>query len=125
MDDTRWVVLGGLHSLAFGLFHLAFWKLFHWKRELARLSVANRAVMQILNLRLTYVFLAVAALCFLFPAELAGTPLGRAMLVVMSLFWLGRAIEQLVFLPLRHPAVHLLTLAFLAGAAVFALPLVN
>ncbi|WP_281286591.1 hypothetical protein [Arenimonas fontis] len=26
---------------------------------------------------------------------------------------------------LRHPAVHLLTVAFLAGAAVFALPLFN
>nr|WP_255699021.1 hypothetical protein [Luteimonas sp. Y-2-2-4F] len=117
-------MLCAAHSAAFGAFHLLFWRLFDWKRELPKLRPANRAIVQILNLRLTYVFFAVAALCLLYPDELVATPLGRAMLAVMALFWLGRAIEQVVFLRrLRHPAVHALTALFLLGAALFAWPL--
>jgi hypothetical protein len=37
------LLLGGLHSLGFAAFHLAFWKLFAWKRELAQLSRATAA----------------------------------------------------------------------------------
>ncbi|MCD9030823.1 hypothetical protein LDO32_03625 [Luteimonas sp. Y-2-2-4F] len=124
MSASLAMMLCAAHSAAFGAFHLLFWRLFDWKRELPKLRPANRAIVQILNLRLTYVFFAVAALCLLYPDELVATPLGRAMLAVMALFWLGRAIEQVVFLRrLRHPAVHALTALFLLGAALFAWPL--
>lgn len=118
------LLLCAVHCVALGAFHLGFWHLFGWKRELAKLGAANRAIMQILNLRLTYVFFAMAALCLLYPEALATTPLGRAVLVMMVLFWLGRIVEQLVFLRgLRHPAVHALTAVFALGAVLFALPL--
>lgn len=124
MSATLAIALCAVHSAAFGAFHLLFWRLFDWKRELPKLRPANRAIVQILNLRLTYVFFAVAALCAFYPAELAGTPLGRALLAAMALFWLGRAVEQVVFLRrVHHPAVHALTLLFLLGAALFAWPL--
>lgn len=124
MDAQPVLLACALHSAAFGVFHLLFWRLFDWKRELPKLRPPTRAIVQILNLRLTYLFFAVAALCLLFPAELSGTPLGRAVLAVMALFWLGRAVEQVVFLRgLRHPAVHVLTASFLLGAALFAWPL--
>lgn len=117
------VALCGLHSLGFALFHLAFWKLFDWPQALRRTNAATRAVTQILNLRLVYVFLGVAALCFLLPQDLLGTRLGRAFLAGMSLFWVGRTIEQFVFLRVNHPLVHALTALFVLGAALFALPL--
>lgn len=113
----------GLHSLGFALFHLAFWKLFDWPRALQSTNAATRAVTQILNLRLIYVFLGVAALCFLLPQELLGTRLGHALLAGMSLFWVGRTVEQFVFLRIDHPLVHGLTALFVAGAVLFALPL--
>ncbi len=117
------VALCGLHSAAFAAFHLAFWKLFDWPRDLAGCSRATRAVTQILNLRLTYVFVAIAALCFAMPDELTGTTLGRAVLGGMSLFWVGRLVEQFVFLRVRHPLVHATTAGFAAGALLFAWPL--
>ncbi|MBO9664764.1 hypothetical protein [Dokdonella sp.] len=117
------VLLCGAHSLGFALFHLAFWKLFDWPQALRRTNTATRAVVQILNLRLTYVFFGVAALCFFLPYDLLDTRLGHALLVGMSLFWVGRAIEQFVFLRVNHPLVHALTALFVVGAILFALPL--
>jgi hypothetical protein len=125
VTDTGLILLGGLHSLAFAGFHAAFWKLFDWKSDLRGNSVANRAILQILNLRLIYVFCGIAALCFLFPVELAETALGRALLAGMALFWIGRTIEQWIFLPYNRLPVHALTALFLLGAGLFAAPLFN
>ena len=117
------IQLAGAHSFGFALFHLASWKLFDWKRDLARNTPANRAIVQILNLRLVYLFLGVGALCFAFTAELRDTTLGHALLAFMSLFWVGRTVEQFVFLRIDDWRVHALTASFVLRAALFALPL--
>ncbi len=119
-----WLVrLAGVHSLGFALFHLGFWKLFRWKDELARVGFATRAITQILNLRLIYLFLGIGAACFAFTGELQDSGLGRAVLAFMALFWIGRTIEQFVFLRRHHWLLHLLTALFVLGALLFTLPL--
>ena len=123
MDPKVFVWLGGAHSLAFAVFHLGFWKLFGWRQTLRTATVADRAILQILNLRLIYVLVGVAVLCFAFTDELLHTGLGRALLLGMSLFWVGRTIEQFVFLRINRPFVHVLTALFVVGAALFAAPL--
>lgn len=125
MDGETLILLGGLHSLGFAIFHMAFWKLFHWPQTLASTSVATRAVTQILNLRLIYVLLGMAALCFFLPHELLGTRLGHALLAGMSLFWVGRTVEQFVFLRYNTLLVHALTVLFVVGALLFAVPLLR
>lgn len=119
------IYLCGIHSLGFAVFHLAFWKLFDWPTALRQTNVATRAVTQILNLRLIYVFLGVAALCFVLPQELLGTRLGHVLLAGMALFWLGRLIEQFVFLRYNKLLLHILTALFALGAVLFALPLTS
>lgn len=123
MDATTWIYLAGLHSLGFALFHVAFWKLFRWRQTLRTATIADRAIIQILNLRLIYILLGIAALCFVFPADLQRTALGSAVLLGMSLFWVGRTIEQFVFLRINRPMVHVLTVLFVLGAVLFAVPL--
>lgn len=123
MDANAWIYLAGLHSLGFALFHMGFWKLFRWRESLRSATVADRAIIQILNLRLIYVALGVAVLCFVFADELHSTALGRAVLLGMSLFWVGRTIEQFVFLRINRPMVHALTALFVLGAVLFAVPL--
>lgn len=123
MSDDLLVRLAGVHSFGFAVFHLAFWKLFDWKRELAKVGLPTRAIAQILNLRLIYLFLGVGVVCFAFPTELHSTPLGRAVLGFMALFWIGRTLEQFVFLRVDHATVHALTVLFVLGAVLFALPL--
>ncbi|WP_129713576.1 hypothetical protein [Pedobacter sp. SYP-B3415] len=118
------VLVCGVYSLAFAGFHLLFWKLFNWKTELKKLSFANRGILQILNLRIIYIFFLIAFLCFAYPDELLNTRLGKAVMIGMSLFWLGRLIEQLVLLRAKHVVIHILTAVFAMGAILFASPLI-
>ncbi len=116
------LLLCGFHSLGFAVFHAGFWKLFGWKKDLEKLDPHNKAIMQIANIRLIYFFLFVAAACFIFPDALLNTTFGNFFLGGMSLFWLGRTIEQFIFLRIDHPMVHLLTYLFLIGSVIFAIP---
>ncbi|MEO6759838.1 MAG: hypothetical protein ABIO24_10330 [Saprospiraceae bacterium] len=119
--DKILVTIGGVYSLAFAVFHLYFWKLFRWKDQLYLLHPGNRAIVQILNVRLIYVFLCMAALCFFYRDALLETGLGHAILAGCSLFWVGRTIEQFVYLRrIYHWLVHLLTAIFVLGALIFA-----
>ncbi len=118
------IFLCGIYSLGFAIFHLYFWKIFDWKNDLIHLQPHNRAIMQIANIRLIYFFLFVSAVCLIFPKELISTKLGNFFLAGMSLFWIGRTVEQFIFLRLEHPMVHLLTYLFILGAIIFAIPLI-
>ncbi|MCD9027514.1 hypothetical protein LDO26_04715 [Luteimonas sp. BDR2-5] len=113
------IALCGLHSAAFALFHLAFWRLFGWPRTLLSTTRPNRAVLQIANAQLVWVFAGIALLCFLLPRDLAGTALGRAVLAGMAVFWWLRLALQFVWLRMYHPLVHALSAAFLVGALLF------
>ncbi|GAB4000119.1 hypothetical protein GCM10028807_52130 [Spirosoma daeguense] len=117
------VYLCGLHSLGFAVFHAFFWKIFDWKHDLKNSSVPTRAIIQIANLRLIHIFLLAAVLCLWLPDELIKTKVGQVFLVGMSLFWLGRTIEQFIFLPYSQPFIHVLTVLFGLGALLFALPI--
>lgn len=125
MDDAWLLRACALHSFVLAAFHAGFWHLFGWPRAIAGGSLANRVVPQILNLRLIYVFLGVGALCVAFPRELAETPLGRALLLGMAGFWIGRPAEQFIFLRIRHAGVHALSAVFALGALLFAWPVLN
>lgn len=116
------IYIGGFYCLAFAAFHLAFWKLFDWKRELPKLKAVNRGVMQVLNLRLTYVFVVVASISFFYADELLTTNLGKVVLAATSLFALMRAVEQLIFWKIEKIGVVFFVI-FLLGASLYAIPL--
>ena len=119
------LLLCALHSFGFALFHLGFWRLFGWPGTLAGTTRANRAILQIANLQLVWVFAGVGLLCLLHPSALAHTPLGRAVLAGMSAFWLIRLGAQFVWLRIHHPLVHALSVLFACGALLFAWPLLR
>lgn len=125
MGQNYWMVACAAGNLGFVVFHLAFWRLFDWGRELAKLNRINRAVMQILNLRLTYVFGLFAAMQLIFPDALLGTPAGRFLLAGMALFWAMRAVEQIVFFGLRHRASIAIFVLFLFMTGLHAVPLLQ
>lgn len=117
------LVLAGAFDLSFAVFHLGFWKIFRWREELPKLSFANRGILQILNLCLIYVFLAMGVACLFLGDDLAATRLGRFTLAALSLFWALRALYQPMFFGLRHPLSIGLFFAFLLGTAIHMLPL--
>ena len=123
MNKDFIIYLGGLHSLGFAIFHLFFWKLFKWNSDLKNISKPNKAIMQTANLRLIYIFLFFSFVCFFFTEDLYSTRLGKTFLIGISLFWIGRTVEQFIFLNLNHALIHLLTFLFIIGAILFMLPL--
>jgi len=118
------ILLGGFYNLGFAIFHLLFWRLFRWKKDLSRLTFINRSVMQILNLCLTFVFLLMAYISFFNTSELIQTNLGKALLVGFSLFWFLRMIEQIIFFGIRNLISIALTLVFLFGCVIYLIPLI-
>lgn len=114
--------IGGFYCIAFFIFHLSFWKLFRWKTDLQRITPINRAIIQVLNLRLTYVFLFVGIMLFLFQVELLETKLGKFFLIAMSIFWFMRAIEQIIFFSRKKMVSWMMFVLFTIGGALFLIP---
>ena len=123
MRTETLLLLCALHSFGFALFHLGFWRLFGWPRTLQSTTLPNRAILQIANVQLVWVFTGIGLLCLLYPTELATSPLGRAVLAGMAVFWILRTFVQCVWLRVNHPLVHALTALFALGAVLFAAPL--
>jgi hypothetical protein len=114
----------GIYNLAFAIFHIMFWKLFNWKDDLAKLRAGNRAVMQILNIRLIYVFLLMFVIYTFYAPQLLETPLSFVLLIGFLGFWTGRLIEQFIFLRIKSTMVTILTIVFIIGVILHLLPLV-
>lgn len=122
MNSETAIIIGGIYNLAFALFHLMFWRLFRWKEDLASLTRINRAIMQVINLCLTFVFLAFAYISLFHRTELLSTSLGNTLLVLIFIFWILRAIEQIVFFGLRKKMSVTLLVVFVFGALIYLLP---
>ena len=113
---------GGVYSLGFVIFHLLFWRLFDWDRDLRSLSFLNRAIMQVVNLSLTFAFVIFGAISLMHTRELLETPLGHSLLLLIALFWLFRAIEQPLFFKLKHWGSVAFFAVFLVGALLYGIP---
>lgn len=113
---------GGVYCLGFVVFHLLFWRIFSWREDLRSLSFLNRAIMQVLNLSLTFVFAIFGYVSLAHTRELLETPLGRSLLALIALFWLWRAIQQPLFFGLRHRGSVAFLLLFLLGSVLYAIP---
>jgi hypothetical protein len=124
MNKTLLLDLCGIYNLAFAIFHLFFWKLFKWKEDFRKNSVGNRAIIQILNIRLIYIFLLMAFIYFAYPQQLMKTELGLVLLIGFLGFWVGRTIEQFIFLRVKSKMVTILTIVFFFGIVIHLLPLI-
>jgi len=113
---------GGIYNIVLIIFHLTFWKLFKWKKDLVSLTFVNRAVMQVLNLSLTFVFLIFAYISLFHVQELIGTNLGNSLLLLISIFWFLRAIEQIVFFGLKDITSTMFFVFFLLGSIIYMYP---
>ena len=125
MDTHTVIKIGGFYNMGFLVFHAMFWKLFKWKNELPKLTHINGAIMQVLNLCLMFCFLLFGYISLFHTSELGTSNMGRALLLFIALFWLARAIEQLVFFSFRRPASIAMTILFFLGFCLYAYPLIR
>lgn len=116
------IFAGGVYTVALIVFHVFFWRIFKWPESLASLNHVNRATMKVINISLTFIFFIFAYISFAHADDLLNTGLGRAMLVLISMLWLFRAVLQLVFYGWRHKASVAFTIYFLLGAFLYSAP---
>ena len=116
---------GGLYNVALVIFHLLFWQIFDWGKDLRSLSFLNRAIMPVLNLSLVAVFMMFAYLSLIHHAELLSTTLGRAVLLSISVFFFLRAMLQVVFFRLLHWGSVAFLVFFLVGGVLYGIPAIS
>jgi hypothetical protein len=122
MKSQVWIYAAAGYDVALAVFHLGFWRMFRWQEELAKLHPANRGIVQVLNLMLTYLFLMLAAVLVLNAAELTASPLGRLLLAGLTGFWVLRAVLQPVFWSTLPKATNAAFIClFMLGAGLHAL----
>jgi hypothetical protein len=119
------IIFGGVYTVVLIVFHVLFWHIFNWPTTLTVLDGLNKATMQVLNISITFIFFIFAYISFVHTHELVNTPLGRTMLVLMSVLWLFRAVQQVVFYKLKHRASVGFTVYFLLGAVLYGVPVIT
>ena len=83
-----------------GLFILNFFvpRQFHWREEMARLSLINRRIFQVHAIFIAMILLMMGLLLVLMPgALLQPEALARAVLAGLTVFWAARLLMQLFF----------------------------
>ena len=116
---------GGLYNLTLVVFHLLFWRIFDWGRDLKNLTFLNRAIMQVLNISLLLVFVIFGYISLGHANELLTSPLGQSLLTLMALFWLARTVQQIIFFKLHHWISWAFLLYFFSGFLIYAVPAIN
>lgn len=80
------IALAGVHAI--------FPRYFHWKKELATLSLINKQMMEIHTFFIALMVLLMGLLCVTSAEELVQTTLGRKVSLGFAIFWLARLLIQ-------------------------------
>lgn len=118
------ILAGGAYTILLIVFHVLFWRIFKWPETLDSLNYINKATIQVLNISITFIFFIFAYVSFAHTQELLNTPLGKSLLVLISVLWLFRAVQQVIFYKLKHRASVGLALYFLLGAFLYGAPVI-
>ena len=117
------LTIGGVYIVALIIFHLFFWKLFSWKKDLKRITPVNRSTMQVMNLALIFIFAIFAYISFFHTSELLTTSLGKSLLVFIGLLWLFRAVLQIIFYGLKNKISFMFFIYFILGGTIYLFPI--
>ena len=122
MEIKTYIFIGGIYNLGLVIFHLLFWKIFNWKKELRLLNSVNRNTIQVLNIFLTLIFLFFGYISIFHTNELTSTNLGISLLGFFSLFWFLRAFAQIYFYGIKNNFSKILFLVFILGGLLYTYP---
>lgn len=119
------LIIGGIINLFLGIFHLSFWKVFNWPETIASLDFMNLAIIQVLNLHTAFIIFVFAGLSLFCRNELLGSRIGRLVTGTIMVFYLLRAVNQMIFWGTGHPLSWALTAGFVAIGVLYLVPLAS
>lgn len=123
MDKITILYFCGIYNIAFVVFHILFWKIFNWKETLDKGTKSSKAILQIINIQLIYLFAIMAYIYMYYGKELINSKIGNLVLIGYAGFWIIRLIQQFIFLKMKGKFVIGLTLIFLFGAFIHSIPM--
>lgn len=85
----------GIILILLSIVHLVFPQYFNWKKELDRLSLINRQMMQVHTFFIAFTVFLMGLLCLISTEELIQTPLGEYISIGLGVFWFVRLLFQL------------------------------
>jgi magnesium-transporting ATPase (P-type) len=120
--DRALLITGGVFNVLFVLYHLTFWKnpKLNWAEELPRLNDVNRAILQVTNVMMIYVFLFFAALSFLLSAQQSRSAISNAVILFIGGFYLVRAILHFPLFGVAKIGVIIFIVCLLISGCYFA-----
>lgn len=77
--------------------HVIFPRYFHWKKELATLSLINKQMMEVHTFFIALTVLLMGLLCVSSAEEMTQTVLGRKIALGFGIFWIARLLIQFVW----------------------------
>lgn len=89
--------LGGVINLLIGILHIGFWGLFDWPEELAKLSIDNSNIVQMLNLFTIVFFFYTAFILMFMPGKLLINTAGRLFIGMFAILYLARLAMEFYF----------------------------
>ncbi len=116
------LIAGAILLLALTVFHGLFWRLFDWKRQLAKLHPVNQGAVQAMNIVLMLIFAFFAVLSFFFQTELLNTRLGNFILVFITMMFFIRAYLQVRLFSMKPIASKVFSSYVLSERVFMALP---
>jgi len=91
------LIAGGILNALFAVFHFALPSLAQWQDTLSTISTDNQAVMYTLNLAVALVLLVFGYVSVFHRRDLLTTNLGKALAISIALFWLVRAVAEILY----------------------------
>jgi cytochrome b561 len=110
------IVSGGALSFLMVIFHLFFFRLFHWKDEFDKLQTANRRIFMTIHIALILLFVIFAFLSFSYYRVMAGCEgMAFGLVICYALFWLWRVLWQIFYFRIppsvkKTPVMHIVTI---------------
>ncbi len=118
------IKVGGVLNALLGIFHLFFWSLFNWPENLACLSFDDQAIMQVLNIHVALPVFIFAYLSIFQSKDMLGSRVGKTMIIGIALFYIVRAINEVVFWGLQNTTSIGSLAIWLIIACLYVVPLV-
>lgn len=92
------IYTGGVLTLLMALFHTRFEKIFGWNIEFKRVSERNTKILYTIHLALIMLFFGFGIITLIYADEFSkSTGLASGLNIMLTLFWLWRAIWQLAY----------------------------
>jgi len=116
------LMIGGLVNLLFGLMHLNLGKALNWSETLGCLTPDNRATIYTLNVHLAFTCLVFAYLSLFRRKEMLTTGIGRSVTAAIGLFYILRAVNQVIYNGLSAPGTPFGVVLFLLVSLFYVVP---